>query len=67
MGPVLARICPRLQHIASIEWFLSARDTKIISTRIIVQYTFLRLMADTLFFSDPVERRRKRWRRVRGL
>jgi len=58
MGPVLARICPRLQHIASIEWFLSARDTKIISTQIIVQFIFLCSIAYAFFFSDPVEQRK---------
>ena len=59
MGPVLARyICPRLQHITSSEWFLSARDTSSISTQIIVQFIFLCSIAYTFFFSDPVEQRK---------
>ena len=59
MGPVPARcICPRLQHITSSEWFLPERDTRNISTQIIVQFIFLCSIAYTFFFSDPVEQRR---------
>ena len=59
MGPVLARyICPRLQHVTSSEWFLSAHDTRSISTQIIVQFIFLCSIAYTFFFSDPVEQRK---------
>ena len=59
MGPVLARyMYPLLKHITASEWFLSARDTRNISTHIIVQFIFLCSITYTYFFSDPVEQRK---------